>query len=61
MGTYRWMAPKMTKEKPCTHKVDMYSFVFVLLELTTTLVPFQRMTPIQVAYAASEKSKCEPN
>ncbi|KAG0491350.1 hypothetical protein HPP92_004334 [Vanilla planifolia] len=54
MGTYLWMASEMIKEKPCTHKVNVYSFDFVLLELTT-LVPFQRMTPVQVAYAASEK------
>ncbi|KAL8494652.1 hypothetical protein ACS0TY_025475 [Phlomoides rotata] len=25
MGTNRWMAPKMIKDKPCTRKVDVYS------------------------------------
>ncbi|KAL8510554.1 hypothetical protein ACS0TY_017396 [Phlomoides rotata] len=24
MGTYRWMAPKMIKDKPCPRKVDVY-------------------------------------
>jgi serine/threonine protein kinase len=54
-GTYRWMAPEMTKEKPYTRKVDVYSFGIVLWELTTCLLPFQGMTPVQAAYAASEK------
>jgi len=54
-GTYRWMAPEMTKEKPYTRKVDVYSFGIVLWELTTCLLLFQGMTPVQAAYAASEK------
>ncbi|KAG0491356.1 hypothetical protein HPP92_004754 [Vanilla planifolia] len=60
MGTYRWMAPEMIKEKPCTRKVDVYSFGIVLWELTTALVPFQGMTPVQAAYAASEKNLRPP-
>ncbi|KMZ75195.1 Serine/threonine-protein kinase HT1 [Zostera marina] len=54
-GTYRWMAPEMFKEKVYTKKVDIYSFGIVLWELTTALIPFQGMTPIQAAYAACEK------
>ncbi|KAJ3679109.1 hypothetical protein LUZ60_017120 [Juncus effusus] len=56
MGTYRWMAPEMIKEKPCTRKVDVYSFGIVLWELTTCLVPYQGMTPVQTAYAVAEKN-----
>ncbi|KAL5723894.1 Serine/threonine-protein kinase ht1 [Ranunculus cassubicifolius] len=55
MGTYRWMAPEMIKEKPYTRKVDVYSFGIVLWELTTALLPFQGMTPVQAAFAVSEK------
>lgn len=54
-GTYRWMAPEMIKEKPCTRKVDVYSFGIVLWELTTALLPFQGMTPVQAAFAVAEK------
>uniref|UniRef100_A0ACD5Z959 Uncharacterized protein n=1 Tax=Avena sativa TaxID=4498 RepID=A0ACD5Z959_AVESA len=56
MGTYRWMAPEMVRDRPCTRKVDVYSFGIVLWELTTCLVPFQGMTPVQAAYAACEKN-----
>ncbi|ERM96940.1 serine/threonine-protein kinase HT1 [Amborella trichopoda] len=56
MGTYRWMAPEMIKEKPYTRKVDVYSFGIVLWELATALVPFQEMTPVQAAYAVSHKN-----
>ncbi|PHU16841.1 Serine/threonine-protein kinase HT1 [Capsicum chinense] len=55
MGTYRWMAPEMIKEKAYTRKVDVYSFGIVLWELTTALLPFQGMTPVQAAFAVAEK------
>ena len=54
-GTYRWMAPEMIEERPYTRKVDVYSFGIVLWELTTALVPFQGMTPVQAAFAMLEK------
>lgn len=54
-GTYRWMAPEMIKEKPYARKVDVYSFGIVLWELTTALLPFQGMTPVQAAFAVAEK------
>ncbi|TKY72216.1 Serine/threonine-protein kinase HT1 [Spatholobus suberectus] len=59
-GTYRWMAPEMVKEKPYTRKVDVYSFGIVLWELTTALLPFQGMTPVQAAFAVAEKNERPP-
>ncbi|KAK9681458.1 hypothetical protein RND81_10G003900 [Saponaria officinalis] len=60
MGTYRWMAPEMIKEKPYTRKVDVYSFGIVLWELTTALLPFQGMTPVQAAFAVANKNARPP-
>ncbi|KAG8100151.1 hypothetical protein GUJ93_ZPchr0013g37726 [Zizania palustris] len=51
MGTYRWMAPEMIGDKRCTRKVDVYSFGVVLWELTTGLLPFEDLSPVQAAYA----------
>ncbi|XP_050288378.1 serine/threonine/tyrosine-protein kinase HT1 [Quercus robur] len=59
-GTYRWMAPEMMKEKPYTRKVDVYSFGIVLWELTTALLPFQGMTPVQAAFAVADKNERPP-
>jgi hypothetical protein len=36
--------------------VDVYSFGFVLWELVQGLLPFQHMTPVQVAYAVVNKN-----
>ncbi|XP_058088672.1 serine/threonine/tyrosine-protein kinase HT1-like [Magnolia sinica] len=55
MGTYRWMAPEMIKEKHHTRKVDVYRFDIVLWELLSTLIPFHDMTPEQAAFAVSQK------
>ncbi|KAL9265513.1 Serine/threonine/tyrosine-protein kinase HT1-like protein [Drosera capensis] len=60
MGTYRWMAPEMIKDKSYTRKVDVYSFGIVLWELTTALLPFQGMTPVQAAFAVAEKNERPP-
>lgn len=59
-GTYRWMAPEMIKEKAYSRKVDVYSFGIVLWELTTALLPFQGMTPVQAAFAVAEKNERPP-
>lgn len=55
-GTYRWMAPEMISHKHYSKKVDVYSFGIVLWELVTGEVPFQDMTPVQVAYAVVNKN-----
>ncbi|KAL2481390.1 Protein kinase superfamily protein [Abeliophyllum distichum] len=54
-GTYRWMAPEMIEEKQHTKKVDVYSFGIVIWELLTALIPFDKMTPEQAAFAVCQK------
>uniref|UniRef100_A0A0D9WP88 Protein kinase domain-containing protein n=1 Tax=Leersia perrieri TaxID=77586 RepID=A0A0D9WP88_9ORYZ len=60
MGTYRWMAPEMFRDKGCDRKVDVYSFGVVLWQLTTCHLPFQGMNPVQVAYAVSNENARPP-
>ncbi|CAJ1958396.1 unnamed protein product [Sphenostylis stenocarpa] len=54
-GTYRWMAPEMIKGKCYGRKVDVYSFGLILWEMVSGTVPFQNMTPIQVAVAVADR------
>jgi tRNA A-37 threonylcarbamoyl transferase component Bud32 len=59
-GTYRWMAPEMISHQHYSKKVDVYSFGVVLWELVTGRLPFEDMTPVQVAYAVVNKSLRPP-
>lgn len=59
-GTFRWMAPEMISHQHYSKKVDVYSFGIVLWELVTGLLPFQNMTPVQVAYAVVNKNLRPP-
>lgn len=55
VGTYRWMAPEMITKKHFSKKADMYSFGIVLWELLTGHVPFEDLSPVQVAFAVVHK------
>uniref|UniRef100_A0A0D9WXM9 Protein kinase domain-containing protein n=1 Tax=Leersia perrieri TaxID=77586 RepID=A0A0D9WXM9_9ORYZ len=60
MGTYRWMAPEMFRDRGYSRKVDVYSFGIVLWELTTCFLPFHKLYPVQVAYAVSNENARPP-
>lgn len=55
-GTYRWMAPEMLKRKAYNRKVDVYSFGLLLWEMVSGRIPFENMTPVQVAYAVANRN-----
>ena len=59
-GTLGYLDPEYHATFQLTTKTDVYSFGIVLWELTTCLVPFQGMTPVQAAYAACEKTARPP-
>ncbi len=42
-GSLRYMAPEVAKRQHYNHKVDVYSFSIMLLEIVTCQKPFDRM------------------
>ncbi|KAJ7566535.1 hypothetical protein O6H91_02G107800 [Diphasiastrum complanatum] len=48
-GTYRWMAPEVIGHKCYDHKADIFSFGVILWELITGKVPYDYLSPFQVA------------
>ncbi len=50
----------MIHDKRCNRKVDVYSFGLVLWELTTCLVPFQNLSPVQVAFSVCDRDARPP-
>jgi serine/threonine protein kinase len=54
-GTYRWMAPEMIKQKAYNRKVDVYSFGLLLWEMVSGRIPYENLTPFQVAYAVANR------
>ncbi|GJN06371.1 hypothetical protein PR202_ga24094 [Eleusine coracana subsp. coracana] len=55
-GTYRWMAPEMIKQKAYNRKVDVYSFGLLIWEMVSGRIPYENLTPFQVAYAVANRN-----
>ena len=47
-GTYRWMAPEVTRHEGYTKSADVFSYAMLLFELITHEVPFADRPPLQV-------------
>ena len=59
-GSYRWMAPEVIRHENYNHKCDVYSFAMLMYETVTLCVPFEKKSPIEVAFAVA-KSQTRPN
>ncbi|KAK3159811.1 hypothetical protein QOZ80_1BG0051360 [Eleusine coracana subsp. coracana] len=55
-GTYRWMAPEMIKQKAYNRKVDVNSFGLLIWEMVSGRIPYENLTPFQVAYAVANRN-----
>ncbi|KAL0752880.1 hypothetical protein Bca101_090548 [Brassica carinata] len=47
-GTPQWMAPEVLRSEPPNDKCDVLSFGIILWELMTTLIPWDRLSSIQL-------------
>ncbi|KAH0919547.1 hypothetical protein HID58_027207 [Brassica napus] len=47
-GTPQWMAPEVLRSEPPNDKCDVLSFGIILWELMPTLIPWDRLSSIQV-------------
>jgi len=50
-GTYRWMAPEVTRHEGYTRSADVFSYGMLLFELLAHEVPFADRPPLQAAVA----------
>ena len=50
-GTYRWMAPEVTRHEGYTKSADVFSYGMLLFELLAHEVPFADRPPLQAAVA----------
>ena len=50
-GTYRWMAPEVTRHEGYSKSADVFSYAMLLFELLTHEVPFADRPPLQAAVA----------
>jgi len=55
-GSYRWMAPEVTRHEPYDEKCDVYSYGCLAYEMTSYCVPFQHMTTLEAAFAVASKA-----
>jgi len=55
-GSYRWMAPEVTRHEPYDEKCDVYSYGCLAYEMTSYCVPFQHMSTLEAAFAVASKA-----
>lgn len=52
-GSYRWMAPEVTRHEPYDQKCDVYSFGLLAYEMASYHKPFHTMTVLEAAFAVA--------
>lgn len=52
-GSYRWMAPEVTRHEPYDEKFDMYSYACLAYEMVSYRRPFDSMTVLEAAFAVA--------
>jgi len=52
-GSYRWMAPEVTRHEPYDEKCDVYSYACLAYEMLSYRKPFDSMTVLEAAFAVA--------
>jgi len=55
-GSYRWMAPEVTRHEPYDEKCDVYSYGCLAYEMTSYCLPFQHLTTLEAAFAVASRA-----
>lgn len=59
-GSYRWMAPEVIRHEPYDSLCDVYSFGILSWELLTYRVPYEKLMPVEAAFAVAREAKRPP-
>ena len=56
-GSYRWMAPEGIRHEKYDERCDVYSWAVLGWEMVTYRVPFEKLMPVQAAFAVAKEAK----
>jgi len=56
-GSYRWMAPEVIRHEKYDERCDVYSWAVLGWEMVTYRVPFDKLMPVQAAFAVAKEGR----
>jgi serine/threonine protein kinase len=56
-GSYRWMAPEVIRHEMYNERCDVYSFAILGWEMLTYQIPFDRLMPVEAAFAVAREAR----
>jgi serine/threonine protein kinase len=59
-GSYRWMAPEVIRHEEYDKRCDVYSFAILAWEMLTYRIPFEKLMPVEAAFAVAKEAKRPP-
>jgi len=56
-GSYRWMSPEVIRHEKYDWRCDVYSFAVLAWECLTYRIPFEKLMPVEAAFAVAKEAK----